>query len=231
MKIRLKFKKQGQVKFVGHLDTMRLFQRAVKVARIPVAYSQGFSPHSLIYFALPLAVGVSSTGDYMDIITKEDVQPNDVKEALNKVLVQGIEILEAFQVEEKGDSLMSLVTAADYQITIEESAKEGITSENLKQKFDSEETLMVMKKGKKGIKEVDIKPFILTLEVAERENEVCIETKVCAGSEHNLNPDLLMKALLGEELASRLTFKITRKEMYTGEPQNSMPLYTFGHKA
>lgn len=231
MKIRLKFRKEGQVKFVGHLDTMRLFQRAVKVACIPVAYSQGFSPHSLIYFALPLAVGMSSTGDYMDIVTKEAIEPSEVKAALNKVLVKGIEILEAFEVEEKGDSLMSLVTAADYQIIIEDSTKAGITLELLRQKFENEETLMVMKKGKKGIKEVDIKPLILSLEMAETAGEICLETKVYAGSERNLNPDLLMKALLGEETANALTFKMTRKEMYTGEAASSVPLYTFGHKA
>ena len=53
MRTRLKFTKQGYVKFVGHLDTIRMFQRAIRVARLPISYSQGFNPHAKVFFALP----------------------------------------------------------------------------------------------------------------------------------------------------------------------------------
>lgn len=222
MKVRLKFTKEGPVKFVGHLDTMRLFQRAIKVAGIPVAYSQGFSPHSLVYFAMPLGVGVSSRGEYMDIVTSEDVSPEAMKTSLNAVLVQGIKIIDAFAVEEKGISLMSLVTGATYRIDLEKT--EDITKALVEKGLEKTE-LIVLKKGKKGIKPVDIKPLLLEVEVDENDAQVQLFVTVKAGSEANLNPDLLIKAIVGElpyEIA------ITREELYTGEVEALIPLNAFG---
>ncbi|NLI89868.1 MAG: DUF2344 domain-containing protein, partial [Epulopiscium sp.] len=60
MKIRIKFSKVGKVKFIGHLDLLRLFQKIIKSSRLPIAYSKGFNPHPLIYFAQALSVGITS---------------------------------------------------------------------------------------------------------------------------------------------------------------------------
>ena len=68
MKIRIKFAKTGVMKFVGHLDVMRYFQKAIRRAELPIAYSEGFSPHMLLSFASPLGVGISSTGEYFDMV-------------------------------------------------------------------------------------------------------------------------------------------------------------------
>ena len=67
MKVRVKFSKNGSVKFLGHLDTMRYFQKAVRRAGIPIAFSSGFRPHMIISFAAPLSVGVTSDGEYFDM--------------------------------------------------------------------------------------------------------------------------------------------------------------------
>ncbi len=228
MKIRLKFTKEGPVKYVGHLDTMRLFQRAIKVAEIPVAYSQGFSPHSLVYFALPLGVGVSSIGEYMEIITTEDISPELVMKRLNKVLVEGIRILSAWQVEDKGDSLMSLVCAADYDIKLLLDKEVVLDIDTLKQDLESAQELVIMKKGKKGIKPVDIKPLILNCNIVEREDGIHIQSKVLAGSSQNLNPELLVKALV-EKYISNYEIQVTRKEMYTQGQDGYEPIDTFGN--
>ena len=226
MKIRMKFTKLGSVKYVGHLDTMRLFQRAIKVAAIPVAYSQGFSPHSLVYFAMPLAVGMSSIGEYMDMITTEVVKPAEVKEQLNRVLVEGIEIIDAFVIEEDKDSLMSLVKAADYRITLTVEDKPFI-KEMLIKKLEGTFSLLVEKKGKKELKQVDIRPLILKAAVSENEEGLIIDAMVLAGSAQNLHPELLLKALMGEEALS-YTACITRKELYTGGQEGFIPLDAFG---
>lgn len=226
MRIRLKFKKTGPVKYVGHLDTMRLFQRAVKVADIPMAYSQGFNPHSLVYFALPLGVGVQSTGDYMEIVTAKDVDPEVVKMNLNAVLVDGIEILDAFKVGDKSDSLMSLVQAADYDVLIKKT--EGVTLTLIEQKL-ALESLVVMKKGKAGIRPLDLKPMLLECEVAEKEEGILLAIHVLAGSSSNLNPDLFVKALLEGEV-SEYEMQVTRKEMYTAQGDTYISLDTFGRE-
>ena len=226
MRIRLKFSKVGPVKYVGHLDTMRLFQRAVKVAGIPVAYSQGFSPHSLVYFALPLAVGMQSTGEYMEIVTAEDIAPSIVKDNLNAVLVEGIRIEDAFKVGDKSDSLMSLVQAADYEILIEKN--EHITTALLESKLAQEE-LVIMKKGKAGIRPLDLKPMLMACEMKEVAEGILLFVHVKAGSSQNLNPDLFVKALLADEV-SDIVVKITRKEMYTADKAQYISLNTFGRE-
>ena len=227
MKIRLKFTKEGPVKYVGHLDTMRLFQRAIKVAGIPVAYSQGFSPHSLVYFALPLGVGVSSQGEYMEIITAENVVAEGVMQQLNNVLVEGIQILAAWQVEDKCDSLMSLVYAADYNIKLLVDKRDVLDVSTLKQDLENAQELIIMKKGKKGIKPVDIKPLILSCDIVAHEDGIHIKSQVLAGSSQNLNPELLVKALV-EKYTSNYEIQVTRKEMYTEGQQGYEPLDTFG---
>lgn len=226
MRIRLKFSKTGPVKFVGHLDTMRLFQRAVKVANVPVAYSQGFSPHSLVYFALPLGVGVQSMGDYMEIVTAIDVDPTVVKDNLNAVLVNGIHIEDAFKIGDKSDSLMSLVQAADYEVLIQKT--EGVTLELIQNKLAAD-SLVIMKKGKAGIRPVDLKPMLLECNVCEKEEGILIDMHVLAGSSSNLNPDLFVKALLEGEVAE-YEIRVTRKEMYTADGDTYIPLDTFGRE-
>ena len=67
MKIRIKFSKQGAMKFIGHLDTMRYFQKVMRRADVDIRYSEGFSPHQIMSFAAPLGVGITSNGEYVDI--------------------------------------------------------------------------------------------------------------------------------------------------------------------
>ena len=185
----------GRVKYVGHLDTMRLFQRLIKVAQLPVSYSQGFSPHSLVYFALPLAVGMSSEGEYMEIVMDEVVPPKEVKERLQKVMVEGITLVDAYEVEEKSASLMSLVQGAYYVISLKCPNSPEITAESLRTKIKESSELIVMKKGKKGIGPIDIKPLILKTDFTDQQGSIEINLQVYAGSSKNLNPDLFVKAL------------------------------------
>ena len=67
MKIRIKFRKYGNMKFIGHLDVMRYFQKAIRRADVGIRYSEGFSPHQIMSFAAPLGVGITSEGEYLDI--------------------------------------------------------------------------------------------------------------------------------------------------------------------
>lgn len=225
MKIRVKFSKSGNVKYVGHLDTMRLFQRAIKVAQLPVAYSQGFSPHSLVYFALPLAVGMQSEGEYMEIVMQEPILAKDVKERLSSVMVSGITLLDVFEVEEKTSSLMSLVQGADYKLTLKVLQQPEVTATVLEEKVMTSKELIVLKKGKKGIAPVDIKPLILESVFTDRGDKIDIDLKVFAGSSKNLSPDLFIKALLGE---TPYELEVVRKELYTEGEEGLMPLYAVG---
>ena len=90
MKIRVKFKKWGCMKFIGHLDMMRYFQKAVRRAEIDICYSEGFSPHQIMSFAAPLGVGITSDGEYFDIEVNSTASTNECMEALNNQMVEGV---------------------------------------------------------------------------------------------------------------------------------------------
>lgn len=229
MKIRLKFIKQGNVKFVGHLDTIRLFQRAIKVAQIPIAYSQGFNPHSLIYFAMPLSVGVSSIGEYMDIITHTDSSPMLVKEQLNNVLVKGIQITDAFLVEESKASLMSLVSAATYQIILSKNDFQQEVLEYISSQLEQDE-LLVNKKTKKGFKSINIKPLLLEYKMLETACNYVVEFICLAGSKENLNPQVFIDALFQENNDKTAFIEVIRKELWTYEEEHLIPLEQYRRK-
>jgi radical SAM-linked protein len=95
-KIRVKYRKGEEVKFISHRDLMRAFQRALRRTGLPVAYSQGFNPHMKISWGNALKVGAVSDGEAAEVQFEGWIKPNELKELLNRQLPKGLEILEAF---------------------------------------------------------------------------------------------------------------------------------------
>ena len=93
--IRIKFIRGEEVKFISHLDLMKVFERASRRANIPIAYSQGFNPHAHLIFGLPLSVGVTSQAEYADIELTEELDPENFMLGLNKQLPKGLIIVAA----------------------------------------------------------------------------------------------------------------------------------------
>ena len=164
MKIRIKFRKTGIMKFIGHLDVMRYFQKAIRRADVEICYSGGFSPHQIMSFAAPLGVGITSNGEYVDIEVHSTGTTAEMLERLNAVMAEGFEIAEYKLLPDTAANAMSSVAAADYTLTFrpgyepeEESAEEWF--KKLTAFFDQPQ-VMVLKKTKKGEKEMDLKPLI-----------------------------------------------------------------------
>ena len=108
------------MRFIGHLDMMRYFQKAFRRSGIDIQYSQGFSPHQLISFAAPLGVGLTSTGEYMDIVMGECPSSEELVERINRQMVDGVRILSAVALPDDSKNAMSIVTTADYRISFRE---------------------------------------------------------------------------------------------------------------
>ena len=108
-KLRLKFSKNGPIKFIGHLDVMRYFQKAIRRADIDIKYSEGFSPHQLLSFAQPLSVGATSDGEYLDMTVNTMISTEDIKERLNAVMNEGISILAVEELSENAEKAMLLM--------------------------------------------------------------------------------------------------------------------------
>lgn len=115
-RLRLTFSRGKELKYISHLDMMRLWQRALRRAGIPLAYSQGFSPHPRLSLAAPLAVGVTSDGELMDIFLERRVSPRFFLKAVREQLPKGIDISEVVEVGLGLPSLQSQVCSAEYKV-------------------------------------------------------------------------------------------------------------------
>ena len=103
------------MKFIGHLDIMRYFQKSIRRANIPIAFSGGFSPHMIMSFAAPLGVGVTSSGEYFDMeLTDDSLSSKEMEDRLNATMAEGMKVISVRQIPDgKASACMSLVAAAD----------------------------------------------------------------------------------------------------------------------
>lgn len=233
MKVRVKFAKEGAMKFIGHLDIMRYFQKAIKRAGIDVAYSEGFSPHMIMSFAAPLGVGITSTAEYFDMEIRTPIAGKEAVKSLNEVMVEGMEIKSFRQIPDgKSNAAMALVAAADYYVEF----REGMEPEKeWKEKvlpFMEQSEILIVKKTKKNEKEVDIKPYIYDMHVEGNR----IFLKLAAGSVKNTKPELVLEAFFafcGQSFDS-FSLMIHRSEVYadkgTEERRNLVSLEDLGEE-
>ena len=196
MRLAVVFTKEAPVRFVSHLDLQRLFQRAFRRAKLPLAYSQGFNPHPLLAFAAALSVGMTSCGEYLDVTLTEDMTPEAFTDAVSPELPEGVRIVEAFDISYSRKSLTSAMRSARYsaKAVFDRDVVESEIGEAIGSMLSSE--IVVMKRTKGGIKPVDIRPMVLSLELvrsAERSADFLIEGVLSA--EGGLNPETLLNVL------------------------------------
>ncbi len=153
MRIRLTFTKQGALRYTGHLDLHKIWERSIRRAKLPLAYSQGFHPQPKINLAAALPLGFSSRAEVMDIWLNEDVQ--DVPAALKNHVPPGLTILDANQVDDRAPSLQSQVVAAEYEVEITEAGFASGLTEKIASVLESESIPRVRRK-----KEYDLRPLI-----------------------------------------------------------------------
>jgi radical SAM family uncharacterized protein/radical SAM-linked protein len=166
-KVRLRFRKVGEIRFLSHLELAHLFHRASKRADLPLCYSEGFHPMPRIIFATALPVGLESLVEIVDLELEGRITPGEVMERLNQILPQGIEILEAVEVA-MASSPSSLLHQSVYWIPLDHffSKEEAITK--VKNAFEKKELVIHQeRKGKR--RRVDILPLIQRMDVTERE--------------------------------------------------------------
>lgn len=217
MKIRIKFSKEGEMKFIGHLDMVRYFQKAFRRSGIDIAYSQGFSPHQQISFAAPLGVGLTSRGEYMDIIVGSTGDSKTMLELLNREMVDGVRVLSYRRIEDetKNSNAMSIIAAADYAVAFREGKQPQIDLAGAMAQFYAQPQIIVLKKTKKSEREVDIRPLIYDL----RMEGDTIFMRLSTGSVANLKPELVMETFMsyvGLELGD-FDLHVCRLEMYADQ--------------
>ena len=116
--MRVRFSRGEEVKYITHLDLMRVWERALRRAGVDVAYSEGFTPHAQLSLAAPLAVGVTSAGELLDVFLESRLTPFDFMRAVGKQLPAGVEVLEVEEVGLRAPSLQSELRAAEYEASL-----------------------------------------------------------------------------------------------------------------
>ena len=208
--VRVKYCKDGPIKYISHLNLAQVFTRALRRANIPVVISGGFNPRFRISFGPPLPLGISSSSEYLDIRLKEEVKVEELTERLNLILPQGLKILRAKTIPSSADSLVKIIDKASYIITLKikevllNSAAKNQEDElrKLKQKVEKNnkrflnlDEITVEKQTKNGIKMVDIRPSILDISVKKFKKQILelgLELKI--GQQGNLNPRYVARA-------------------------------------
>lgn len=220
MKVRIKYTKSEYLRFIGHLDVMRYFQKAVKRAGLDIAYSKGFSPHQLMSFAAPLALGVTSEGEYFDAEFNSLVSSKELVRRLNEQMAAEMEVKDAVLLPDNAKNAMSVVAASDYIITILDTVPAEVKEQMLAfaPHLLEKKSIEILKKTKKNEKIEDIRPGILKLSVESYAltNTDELYMLLATGSEYNLKPELVIQALcreIGYEY-KRFDYKIHRLETY-----------------
>ena len=242
MKVRVRFAKYGTTRFLGHLDVMRYFQKALRRTDTPCSYTEGFSPHMIMSFAEPLGLGVTSTGEYFDMeldcidpFLDPAAPPVDGRSSAdpatfsmprssaqllalwNSVMTEGFEVLSIRRIDpgRKGNA-MSITTAASYEITLQKDAEE---IQALCRELLAREHISAVKETKTGTKEIDIRPLIyeLSAEPSEKDpEETVIKLFASGGSAANLKPELVMRALFDSADGSNVPpYRLHRTDMFT----------------
>lgn len=223
------------MKFIGHLDIMRFFQKAIRRSEINICYSEGFSPHQIMSFAAPLGVGITSDGEYLDIEVHDSASSRESMEKLNAVMPEGMEITGYVKLDDGAKTAMSAVCAADYEIWYKEGydMPESICSmeelqNRLEDFFVKPDQVLVTKKTKKSEKKMDLKQLVYGFQILEPQirfhGRPAFYLKVCTGSTDNVKPELVMEAFfadMGLEF-DPYAVQIHRKDVYFTDADGRM---------
>lgn len=236
MKVRylIKFTKGYDIKFVSHLDIMRTIQRTFKRASLPVDYSKGFNPHMKLSIAQPLSVGMYSLGDYLDIEFKEEVETSNIEKRFNESSTENIKLLKVIEIKEPYDKsgkkipqAMAAIDGASYTIKIRYLNTDSLNSE-LDNMLKFKEWNIV-KKTKKGEKEINIKPMVKDLKLSIEGNYLIMDAQISCGSRENLSADLLAEYIKKntEAVDEEAFTEIMRTEMYGIKNERLVPLWQY----
>jgi len=238
--MRLRFSKTGQLRFIGHLDFLKVFQQTLRRAGLPMAYSQGFNPHMQLSFALPVPLGMASINDYADISLESAMPADEICQRFNEYAPAGLYMSIAWEVT--GPGAAALVTAADYDLYEPLGVNESAANEII-QSLLSRDSIVIPKKIKSGVKDTDIRPDILDLSVVaavtdacdditqkneneyEKKQKPCISMRLSAGSGRFLNPLIVAKLLTERDIAPS---QLSRLELYLGCEEKGFVSMAYG---
>lgn len=212
MKVRIKFAKYGVMKYIGHLDMMRYFQKCMRKGDVDIAYSGGFSPHQIMSFASPLGVGLESNGEYFDIELNSG-SSKSVLDKLNAVMVPGVEIVSVKKLGDDAKNAMASIAAAKYTVLMKEDWQPECVDASKVDDFLSQDEIKIIKQTKKQEMEFDLKPHIYGFDYDGQKFNMIVD----ASSAGNIKPLMVV----GEYVKycgcdfNENKYQVIREEIYT----------------
>lgn len=210
--VRVFYRKDGPCKYISHLDSNRVMIRAIGKSRLNIWHTEGFHQHAYITFALPLSLGFASECESMDFRVLDDSEDlSAIPDRLNACLPEGIRVFRCAESVHKPAAIES----AKYAVTLEPMNDGEISFEELSEKWNaflSLPEIITQKKTKKGMKDVDLKPYILACEPLAGE-KVRFALTLPAGASLNINPNLLLNAF-SQHIGVELYAAVTRVGIY-----------------
>jgi radical SAM-linked protein len=210
-RVRLLWSKGESVRFVGHLATMRVFERAIRRAELPVGYTQGFHPRQKLAFGPPLTLGYTSRTEYLDIQLETPFQQEMISK-LNRALPAGYQISQGRPIFGKATSLSSLINTACYEVMLPDG--NAITQEVVDELL-SRETMIIRRTKGEETKEVDIRKSITNLELRLSESINILYMELTMGNLGFVKPEEILEQcfLLPERIV--LPLRVCRTELLT----------------
>ncbi len=203
-RLRLQYEKGHPVRWLGHLDVARFWERALRRADIPVVYSQGYNPQPKIQFASALPVGFSGRAELMDIWVASPQQPEQVRQALNAQCPRGFRVIRVWEVPLKAPALPTLVREAEYLVQVERAFLPANWREQV-QRFLEAEEIWREKRRKKSWVRYNLRPLILDLRLGDTEGEwVTFTLRVKSEPGATGRPDEVLNALGWEDVPRRI---------------------------
>jgi len=217
MQFRFQFSRGEELKFIGHLDILRLFERAFKRSGLPVAHSQGFNPRPQIVFGQPMPLGLTSEGEFADVELTGGHDPAVFSKTMNDALPPGIRILDVKE-KKNPSNLMSQISGARYRICFH--APGGLNLEKLTMKILAADSIPALKRTKSGEKEINIRPFIYELAESPNTSGECFEVLLNSGQEDNIRPDLFLSGV-SNAFQAELELKSMHRIILLGRKDNN----------
>ncbi len=191
-KLRFEFEKAGKTRFISHLDLLRLMQRVMGRARVPLWHSEGFNPHPYIAFGQPLSLGHEGLREIMDVHLTERVGDTDALcAAINAAAPEGLRMRCAFEPVRP----LREIALAECEIVLYDLPAERIPE--LRARIAGPSCVVQKKSGKDEFVPLDILPFLHGVEISEDPEGVRVRAVVDCAPSRVLNPQYLADGLMG----------------------------------
>lgn len=230
--LRVEYAITDQAAFLSHLEVMKTFERTIRRARVPIAFSEGFNPHPKLAIAAPLSVGIAGKREYLDIELRDEIGTKDFLERMNENLPEGFEVLKA-RLLPKTKPLMAVINAASYRIQLDADKIDSIALREAIKTFLEQQSILVERKTQKGIKSIDVRKGVYEIKVSFSVLSFDLEMLLAMGNEGNVRPNEVMRAIFDyiNGVSEEVIEEIVRTGLYIYKDGKRVSPMNFGSEA